>query len=318
MRNKKLKITFLVLAIAIVAALFIIKIKGKASNGEITQDISPTIGAIRVFISTTGIVLPKNRLEIKPPVNGRIEKILVQEGEVVKTGQILAWMSSTERAALLDAAGGKGEETLKYWEETYKPIPLPAPIDGEVIVATTQPGQTITTADAVVVLSDHLIVRAQVDETDIGKITNNMKAVITLDAYPDTKIKATVEHIYYESQTVNNVTIYPVDLIPQEMPKFFRSGMNASVDFIIQDKKDILIIPLDAVYKNGESYVLLKQPNAKEPVKVRVELGIADDKNTEVISGVSENDRIITKSKKYSLPKATAAGTNPFMPSRRR
>ncbi len=318
MRNKKLKITFLVLAIAIVATLVIIKIKAKVSNGEITQDINPTIGAIRVFISTTGVVLPKNRLQVKPSVNGRIESILVQEGEKVKQGQMLAWMSSTERAALLDAAEGQGEEKLKYWKEAYKPIALLSPIDGEVIVATTQPGQTVTTSDAVVVLSDHLIVRAQVDETDIGKITNNMKAVVTLDAYPDTKIKAVVEHIYYESQTVNNVTIYPVDLIPQEVPPFFRSGMNVSVDFTVQDKKNILTIPVDAVYKNGESYVLLKQPNGKEPVKARVELGITDDKNVEVISGVNENDRIIVKSKKYSLPKASAAGSNPFIPSRRR
>jgi macrolide-specific efflux system membrane fusion protein len=314
MRNKKLKITFLVLAIAIVATLIIIKIKGKVSNGEITQDISPTIGAIRVFISTTGTVLPKNRLEVKPPVNGRIESILVQEGEKVKQGQTLAWMSSTERAALLDAAEGQGEEALKYWKDAYKPIALLSPIDGEVIVATTQPGQTVTTNDVVVVLSDHLIVRAQVDETDIGKITNNMKAIITLDAYPDTTIKATVEHIYYESQTINNVTIYPVDLIPQEVPQFFRSGMNASLDFMVQDKKNILTIPMDAVYKNGESFVYLKQPDAKEPVKARVELGISDDKNVEVISGINENDRIIVKSKKYSLPKASAAGSNPFMP----
>ena len=114
-------------------------------------------------------------------------------------------MSSTERAALLDAARGQGEENFKYWEETYRPIPLPSPIDGEVIVATTQPGQTVTASDAVLVLSDHLIVRAQVDETDIGKIKPDMKANITLDAYPDTKIKATVEHIYYESQLIFNL-----------------------------------------------------------------------------------------------------------------
>jgi len=121
MRNKKLKITFLVLAIAIVVTLVIIKIKGKVSNGEITQDISPTIGAIRVFISTTGTVLPKNRLAVKPPVNGRIESILVVEGEKVKKGQMLAWMSSTERAALLDAAQGQGEDTLKYWRRRINP-----------------------------------------------------------------------------------------------------------------------------------------------------------------------------------------------------
>jgi macrolide-specific efflux system membrane fusion protein len=318
MRNIKLKIFFAVFILLAVLAFIIIKLKFPKSNGEIVKEVQPVIGSIQNIISTTGTVLPKNRLEVKPPVNGRVEEILVQEGENVKTGQTLAWMSSTERAALLDAARGQGEEKLKYWQEVYKAIPLISPIDGEVIVATTQPGQAVTTSDAVVVLSDHLIIRAQVDETDIGKIKLKQDAVITLDAYPDTKIKATVEHIYYESQTVNNVTIYPVDLIPQEVPPFFRSGMNASVNFIVEHKKNIMTIPVDAVYKNGQSFVYLAQPNGKEPIKARVELGITDDKNVEVISGVNEKDKILVKSKSYSLPKASTTGTNPFMPSRRR
>jgi macrolide-specific efflux system membrane fusion protein len=314
MRKIKLKLFFIAAIILVIIAVSIIMIKQKKSSDEVVKEITPFIGSIKTFISSTGTVLPKNRLELKPPVNGRIEKILVQEGDKVKTGQILAWMSSTERAALLDAARGKGEKTLQYWQETYKPIPLPASIDGEVIVATCQPGQTVTTADAVVVLSDHLIVRAQVDETDIGKIASSMKATITLDAYPDTKIKAFVEHIYYESKTVNNVTIYEVDLKSEEVPPFFRSGMNAAVDFITQDKKNILLIPVDAVYKeNGQDYVLLRQANSKEPLKKPVSLGISDDKNVEILSGINENDRIILKAKKYALPKSTT-GSNPFMP----
>ena len=197
MANKKLKIIIIlvVLVIVIISAWGLIKIKSKVSSDEVTQEISPTIGAIRVIITTTGTVLPKNRLEVKPPVNGRIESILVQEGQKVKRGQALAWMSSTDRAALLDAAEGQGEAALKYWKDAYKPIALLSPIDGEVIVATTQPGQTVTTSDAVVVLSDHLIVRAQVDETDIGKITVNLKAVITLDAYPEAKIKEALSQL---------------------------------------------------------------------------------------------------------------------------
>ena len=318
MRKTKLKIIFIVLVLLGIGAAVYIKLKGKTTSEEITNEITPRIGEIKISISTTGTVLPKNRLEVKPPVNGRIESISVQEGEKVKVGEALAIMSSTERAALLDAAQGQGEEALKYWKEVYKAISLLSPIDGEVIVATTQPGQTVTTSDAVVVLSDHLIVRAQVDETDIGKVKLGQDAEIALDAYPDTKIKATVEHVYYESQTVNNVTIYPVDLLPKEVPPFFRSGMNATVDFVVQDKKDIMIIPLSAVLKNGESFVLLKRPDANEPVKTKVELGIADDKNVEVISGITESDRIIEKSKKYSLPKNDNGGTNPFMPFRRR
>ena len=318
MRNKKIIITIIVAGVVGIAAFAVVKAKSKSSSGEMTQTISPVTGSIRVSISTTGTVLPKNRLEVKPPVNGRIESILVKEGEKVKTGQPLAWMSSTERAALLDAAESQGADKLKYWSDVYKPIALLSPIDGEVIVATTQPGQTVTASDSVIVLSDHLIVRAQVDETDIGKIAEGMKARITLDAYPDTKIKAAVEHIYHESQTVSNVTIYLVDLIPQEVPAFFRSGMNASVDFIVEDKENILTIPVEAVHKNGESYVLLKQADSKESLKARVVLGITDDKNFEVISGVTADDKIIMKSKKYSLPTAGGAtGSNPFMPARR-
>jgi len=314
MRIKKLKLFFIVMVILIIAGVAITRMKQRKSTDGAVKEITPAIGSITTFISCTGTVLPKNRLEMKPPVNGRIEKILVQEGDKVKTGQILAWMSSTERAALLDAARGKGEESLKYWEEIYKPIPLPAPIDGEVIVATTQPGQTVTTADAVVVLSDHLIVRAQVDETDIGKISADMKAMITLDAYPDAKINAAVEHIYYESKTVNNVTIYEVDLKPEEVLAFLRSGMNASVDFIQHGKTNALLIPQEAVQKEkDEDFVYLKQNNGQEPLAVRVKLGISDDKNVEVLSGINEGDRIIVKTKKYALPKNTT-GRNPFMP----
>ncbi|MCX5704957.1 MAG: HlyD family efflux transporter periplasmic adaptor subunit, partial [Candidatus Omnitrophica bacterium] len=181
-----------------------------------------------------------------------------------------------------------------------------------------QPGQTVTTTDAVVVLSDHLIVRAQVDETDIGKIKLEQKALLSLDAYPQTKIKAIVGHIYYESKTVNNVTIYEVDLTPENVPSFFRSGMNAAVDVIENSRENALLIPLEAVQKErDESFVLLKK-TGDEPVRQTVTLGIADDKNVEVISGIGADDKILVKSKGYFLPKNKNIGTNPFMPSRGR
>jgi len=313
---KKNKLLIILIVIGI-GAFLVIKAKTKEDIQEVTQEINPFIGTIQNFISTTGTVLPKNRLEIKPPVNGRVEDILVKEGDMVKTGQILAWMSSTERAALLDAARGQGEEKLKYWQEAYKPIALLAPIDGEVIVATTQPGQTVTTADAVVVLSDHLIARAQVDETDIGKIRLNQEAVISLDAYPNDKINAVVEHIYYESKTVNNVTIYEVDLKPENIPPFFRSGMNATIDFVENKETGALLLPLEAVHKDENENFSLVNEGGKEPVRKLIKIGLIDDKNAQIISGLTVSDKVIVKSKKFSLPKSQI-GSNPFMPFGRR
>ncbi len=68
-----------------------------------------------------------------------------------------------------------------------------------------------------------------------------------------------VDHIYYESSTVNNVTIYKVDLIPAEVAAFFRSGMNASIDFIVEKKDNTLLLAQEAVTtENVQSFVLVR------------------------------------------------------------
>lgn len=319
MRAKRMKLA-LAVTIAVVCAAGLYYLRHRpAPSAETQRVVRPVRGDIQRLISSTGTVLPKNRLEIKPPVAGRVEEVLVREGQKVSAGETIAWMSSTERAALIDAARGQGKEALEYWQQVYKAIPLVSPIDAEVIVATTQPGQTVATSDAVVVLSDQLIVRAQVDETDIGKVSVGQPAFVKLDAYPDTRIASKVGHIYYESKTVNNVTIYEVDLLPESIPEFLRSGMNASVDFIVEKKEGVLLVPAEAVIKdNGNTFVLVSQPEGKEPLRQPVTLGLSDDKNVEITSGLEAGEDLLVKTKKYALPRSADSGTNPFMPSRRR
>lgn len=313
MRNKKIIIFSGVGVLFLIAVIFALKLIFGGAAGVKYYEIKPQKETVESVITTTGSVLPKNRLEIKPPVGGRVEAILVKEGERVKTGQILAWMSSTERAALLDAARGQGADELNYWMVAYKPIALISPIDGDVIVAKTQPGQTVTASEPVIVLSDHLIVRSYVDETDIGKIKPSQAGFFTLDAYPETRIDANVEHIYHESKTVNNVTTYEVDLNPiVAAPDFMRSGMNASVSFIMEKKEDVLCLPPEAVTaSNGGKFVLVK--DGRNEVEREVGTGISGEGKIEIISGVNEDDTILVKSKKFALPQNNQE-KNPFMP----
>jgi len=318
MRNKKWKAVLALLIAAGLGVIFIIVLKQKQPPTESVKLISPVYGAIQISISTTGTVQPQNRLEIKPPISGRVEKVLVQEGDQVRRGQTLTLMSSTERAALLDAARAQNKDQLAYWEEVYKPTPLVAPINGTVIVRAVEPGQTVTSGDAVIVLSDRLIVQAQVDETDIGKVKLKQTAVISLDAYPDTKVKAKIDHIAYESKIVNNVTIYEVDILPEKVPAIFRSGMSANVNIIEQSKENVLLIPLEAVKQDADgSFVLISSGRSEKPVMRRVQLGISDDKNVEVVSGLETQDNIVMASQSYQPLKDTGSGKNPFLPSRR-
>ena len=317
LKSRKQKILAAALLIIIAAGL-IIRRNSAGRTEQTIREINPALGLIQSLISTTGVVEPQNRLEIKPPINGRIEEIKVEEGDTVKIGETLAWMSSTERAALLDAARAKGEESLKYWQQAYKATPLIAPIEAEVIVRAVEPGQTVTSADAVVVLSDRLIVKAQVDETDIGRVKLGQAAMVSLDAYPQIKVKARVDHISYESEIVNNVTIYQVDILPESVPQVFRSGMSANVEIVEERQEQALLVPLEALQRDQEGAFVLIRPQAnRPPVKKRVELGIADDTSVEIISGIGPQDRIIIQADKYRL-EDNAFGASPFMPFGRR
>jgi len=288
-------------------------------NKIVTGTITPGRGNIEVLITTTGTVQPQNRLEMKPPISGRIEEILVREGSNVKKGEVVAWMSSTERAALIDAARSKGGETLQYWENAYKPTPLIAPINGDVIVRAVEPGQSVTSGDPVVVLSDRLIVKAQVDETDIGRVKVRQNAFISLDAYPREKVTALVDHISYESKLVNNVTIYEVDIVPQKVPKVFRSGMTANVNIVEKVRRNVLRLPIDAVRREKDGTVVLVKENGQGKSALRkVGTGLSDENFVEITSGLNEQDSVIIEKKNSVLPGKNEAGGSPFMPSGRR
>lgn len=269
-------------------------------------------GDLQVTILATGTVQPENRLEIKPPVAGRIEQILVNEGDRVRKGQILAWLSSTERAALLDAARSQGEAEVKKWEEMYKATPIIAPISGMIILRNVEAGQTFVTTDAVLVMSDRLTVKAQVDETDLAQIQLKQKAEIRLDAYPDQKIAARVDQIAFEAKTVNNVTTYLVTVVPDETPKTMRSGMTANVTFFVKSKEGVLLAPVEFIkYQNGKPIVMVKAEKGP-PVEREIQLGTSDGKMSEVLSGLQEGETIV-----MALgPGKGSRATNPFSPMR--
>lgn len=297
MRTRKKMFAGLVVCIAAAAVYGLILRRGQASKSGDFKEIRPRVGDIRTFISATGEVRPRNRLPLRPPVSGRIEEMLVKEGDRVESGQLVAWMSSTDRAALLDAARAEGEAALSYWKEVYKPIPVVSFMDGEVIVRAAEPGRNINTNDDIIVLSDRLIVRAQVDETDIGKVEAGQEAIISLDAYPRMEVKGDVTRIAYESREVSNVRIYDVEIIPVSIPGVFRAGMSANINIIEEERQDALTIPASAVRREGgETYVLVKEEGREAPAKRSVRLGISDFTNVEVLSGLSEKDTVLEES----------------------
>ena len=316
------KLSLALLALVIVFALWFFKFRKTEQAPEYTNAVVAR-ETLSTSVLSTGVVKPENRVEIKSSIAGRAERVLVNEGDRVRKGQTLVIMSSTERAALLDAASSRGPEELEKWKSLYRETPILAPVSGEVILRNIEEGQTFSTADAILVMSDRLVVEANVDETDLARVRVGQNVKVIADAYPDQPIEARVGTIAHEATTVNNVTTYVVKVIPVKAPKFLRSGMTANVRFQLANRENVLTVPSEAVVVENGKYMIFKnsgEPGREVPTKFPITVGLSDGKRTEITTGVSEGEAVLIPPQVLQ-DAAPDSGSNPFgMPrgSRRR
>ncbi len=296
--NKTLIIAALVAALG--AAGWSLRAKLSKPARPAGRVVTAALGPIEETVEATGAVAPLNRVEIKPPIQGRIERLLAGEGDSVKAGQILAWMSSSDRAAILDAARAKGPEEFKHWEDTYKATPIVAPLSGVVILRNAVVGQTVEPGLVLYAMSDSLVVVAQVDESDIGKIKPGMPARITLDAYPEKPALGKVFDVLYEGKNVSNVIQYGVKIRPDSVPAYFRSQMTANVSFIAGRKERALLLPASAVREtaDGAKQVMVPGPDGQAEPRA-VTTGIETGERIEIVSGLADGDKVLLSRGRY-------------------
>jgi macrolide-specific efflux system membrane fusion protein len=275
----------------------------------VLQDLSEAV-------DTTGVVEPENRVEIQPSSGGRIEEILIEEGDHIRAGEVLALMSSSDRVAILDAARASGDDQYAHWKETYKPIKVISPIDGTLILKNVVQGQTVGASTVLFAISDKLMISASLDESDIGKVKRGQRATIVLDSYPDRKVNGVVYKILDEGTIKNNVVTYTVKIRPDRVPDFFRSQMTANLKIQISTRKDILLLPAAAVVTNpqGETAVIKEMPEGA-PVYSVVETGQNEGDLVEIVSGLQPGETVFVQARGYSR-QMDSSGKNPLMPSR--
>ncbi|PIU19406.1 MAG: macrolide transporter, partial [Elusimicrobia bacterium CG08_land_8_20_14_0_20_59_10] len=247
--------------------------------------------------------------------SGRIEEILVEEGEKIEAGEVLALMSSSDRVAILDAARAAGDDQYAQWKETYKPIKLIAPISGTLILKNVVEGQTVGGSTVLFAVSDKLILEATVDESDIGKIKPGQQAGITLDAYPDKLVTGKVFQILDEGATSNNVITYKVKIRPDRVPSFFKSQMTANIKVRISAGRKVILIPFQAVVigPSGATSVITSIKGGK-PAYTDIVTGANEGKFVEVTSGLEDGAPVYYTGRAYRPQQDDASGANPLMP----
>jgi len=193
-----------------------------------------------------------------------------------------------------------------------------APITGTITGLSLQIGSFITAQSnssggstsqriANVVTTASPTITVNLTEIDTPKVTIGNKATITFDAFPGKTCSGSVISIDTVGTVSSGVTSYPTTIkldIPD--PRIY-SNMGAQATIITDSKSDALLIPSSSIKSdNGDIFVLLMDKNG-QPQHNAVEIGISSDTKTEIISGLSEGDTVITGS---TTPAVSTQKTN--------
>lgn len=182
-----------------------------------------------------------------------------------------------------------------------------APRDGVVTTKYLEEGtivppgtSTFSQGTSIVEISDvsRMFVDCQVDEADIGSVRNGQSVRIIVEAYPGSMRQGIVRRIYPAATVENSLTRIRVraEILPdpKQAKLVLRPGMTASCEFILLDKTNVLIIPAQAVKREGDkTLVKVKTSDPLKPETREVELGAAGNEGYEVIRGLSEGEEVV-------------------------
>ena len=178
-----------------------------------------------------------------------------------------------------------------------------SPIDGTVIQRSVDAGQTVAaslnTPTLFVIAKDlsKMQIEAAVDETDIGQIRTGQRVNFTVQSYPDKGFSGTVRQIRLQPTTVQNVVTYTVIVSADNQEGLLLPGMTATVDFIVAEAHDALLVPNAALRFRPEEVPDKNLAGKKETNAGRVYvLGSSGQLQPVVIStGISDGQETVVK-----------------------
>ena len=247
----------------------------------------------------------------------------------------LAYANAKSSLNNAQASVVRAQANVDTAEKNLSNTKIVSPIDGVVLTRKVSEGQTITagfsTPELFVVAQDltKMQIEAKVSEADIVKIQAGQAAEFTLDGYMGEKFKGTVRQVrtnYVDTSTSSNSsTSYTVIVDVTNDDLRLKPGMTATMTIFTQDKKDVLLVPNEALRfspsSNKQTYEntgVWKMQPGKAPERIDVTIGIIAAKNTEIVSGdIQEGDKVIVGENNLKASAAASFGAPP-RPGRRR
>lgn len=225
---------------------------------------------------------------------------------------LLAYQQAKDQVAQSTESVRKSETNLGY-------ATITSPIDGVVLSKSVEEGQTVaasfSTPELFTIAKDltNMQVVADIDEADIGDVKNGERVTFTVDAYPDDTFEGTVKQVRQEATTTNNVVTYQVVISAPNADLKLKPGLTANVTIYTAERQGVMSVPSKAlrftptketvgskkiIDCNGKNKVWTIEGNALKAHQVNI--GMTDGTHTQIISGISQGQNVVTQIKVVS------------------
>jgi multidrug efflux pump subunit AcrA (membrane-fusion protein) len=261
----------------------------EAEESKETVTLSPlAAGEIQIIEISTGSGLIRRKfsgqiefnrnktVEVTSPMEGRLLEWLVEPGEMVKAGDVLARVENPQNLG--------------------QPIEIKSQISGEVVLRQGALGGAVATSEPQFVVSDLDVVWAvaEVREDMAGKIMKEIPAEVRVLAYPD---EVFTGRIFNESASVQRES-RTIDFfleVPNTDHKL-RDGMFAYVALATGRVENTLLVPEEALQRvHGDSVVFVRQEEPGEYKLTRVRLGRKLGDSYEVLEGIEPGSKVASR-----------------------
>ena len=244
--------------------------------------------------------------------DGLIAKAFVEDAEKNYQMALNRQMSAQRNLAVSRAEIAKAEAqvaqtraALERVAEDLRNSTIVSPIDGIVLSRDVQVGDAVSSilvlgsqATLLLTLGDirKVYVQGKVDEADIGKVYLDQPARIVVESFKDKKFTGKVTKISPLGKEKDNVTTFEVRVSISNPSGELKANMSANAEILLEEKKNVLMIPEAALIYDKERKASVETPDAKAEngkKKVPVQLGISNGVKTEIVAGLNEKQQVV-------------------------
>ena len=260
-----------------------------------------------VLLSQAEVDAQRAKLAADRAVKDMKDKKLLLDNRALSPDQYSAAEEAARNAELaLEAANLKVKQARLSVDRARRDLAetkIRAPFAGTVLKTYVSAGDLVSANAQVVLFGDISRIRlvAEIDEFDVGKISEGQTVTISGDSVGPDPIRSKVERISPIATVVNNISIFEVSAVVDNADGKLRPGMSADFSILIKSDKGIVVPAKSVSTIRGRSYVEVFENG--EAVKKRVEKGADDGVNVVILEGLEEGAKVVVPG---AVPVSTA------------